>query len=59
MKYFATAPGRVVAMISKDQALYVIYEKKRWFREPALRVMIVRTCPHGHVDWDECPVCCH
>jgi hypothetical protein len=17
------------------------------------------SCPHGHVDWDECPVCCH
>jgi hypothetical protein len=17
------------------------------------------TCPHGHHDWDQCPVCCH
>jgi hypothetical protein len=16
-------------------------------------------CPHGHLDWDQCPVCCH
>lgn len=18
-----------------------------------------RRCPHGHSDWDDCPVCCH
>jgi hypothetical protein len=18
-----------------------------------------KLCPHGHLDWDECPVCCH
>jgi hypothetical protein len=18
-----------------------------------------KPCPHGHEDWDECPVCCH
>lgn len=20
---------------------------------------IVRRCPHGFVDWDRCPICCH
>lgn len=58
LKFFAEAPGRVVAMSSQNQTLYVIYEKKRWFRQPALRVMVVETCPHG-ADWDYCPVCCH
>ena len=19
----------------------------------------VNDCPHGHVDWDDCPDCCH
>lgn len=59
MKYFAPAPGRVVTMKAQGQTLYVIYEKKRLFRQPTLRVMVVETCPHGHIDWDECPDCCH
>jgi len=21
--------------------------------------VIVKACPHGHVDWDKCPTCCH
>lgn len=25
----------------------------------ALRDMRDKACPHGYVDWDECPVCCH
>lgn len=28
--------------------------------EEALEIINVRNlCPHGHVDWDLCPVCCH
>jgi len=59
MKYFATAPGRVIAMKAQGPTLYVIYEKKRRFRQPVLRVMIVETCPHGNPDWEDCPVCRH
>lgn len=30
--------------------------------EPPVKVQTYtspKACPHGHEDWDECPVCCH
>jgi len=29
-----------------------------WERQPAPMVRKA-ACPHGHADWDDCPVCCH
>ncbi len=33
-----------------------------WWKERQERRRKERTpnpCPHGHADWDDCPVCCH
>jgi hypothetical protein len=35
------------------------YRVWAWRNRPGPGHLVVARCPHGHADWDTCPVCCH
>lgn len=60
MNHFATLPGRVLWMTATDYGIMVYYENpKKWWQFWRPKIGSRHLCPHGHSDWDDCPVCCH
>lgn len=40
-------PSDIIFCDTEKQAKHLRYKK------------VVRACPHGYLDWDNCPDCCH
>ena len=36
-----------------------VWEMKQFKSYFRVLVQESKSCPHGHVDWDDCPDCCH